>query len=558
MVKRIIGLLNKEVSGLHEAAYLLGIFAFASHILALLRDRTLAHFFGAGEMLDVYYASFRIPDFIFITVASIVSISVLIPFLIERAEKNKEKEQKFINDIFTSFFLFIVAVSGVVYLFIPFIVPKVFSGFTPDSLNQTIQLTRIILLSPILLGLSNLFASIIQVNRKFLVFALSPVLYNIGIIIGIFFFYPKFGLSGLAYGVVLGALFHLLIQVPVAFKIGLVPRFNLDLNWKDIKKVILLSLPRTLTMSANQIALFYLISMASLVGVGAISVFNLSFNLQSVPLSIIGVSYSVAAFPTLARLFSAGEKDKFLRQIISATRHIIFWSIPALVLFIVLRAQIVRTVLGSGDFDWSDTRLTAACLAMFAFSVVAQSLILLFIRGYYATGNTTKPLLINIFSSTLIVGMATWLSWAFVKYDMFRYFVESMFRVEGVAGTAVLMLALSYSIGTILNALLLMFVFQKDFKGFGNQVFRTFLHSLSASVVMGYVAYEFLIIFEPFFNLDTLSGIFLQGLMSGIIGIVAGIIILWVLNNKELKEITKALNKKIWKTQVVIPGQREL
>ena len=558
MVKRIIGLLNKEISGLHEAAYLLGTFALLSHLLALLRDRSLAHFFGAGEILDIYYASFRIPDFLFITVASIVSISVLIPFLTDRESKNVKEEKKFINSIFTSFFAFMTATSLVVFLLLPFVLKYVFPGFDENALNETLKLTRILLLSPFLLGLSNLFASIIQVNKKFLVYAISPILYNLGIIIGIFLFYPVFGLNGLAFGVVFGAFLHLFIQVPVALEIGLFPKFTSQINFKDVKKVILLSLPRTLTMSANQIALFFLVGLASTMGVGAISVFNFSYNIQSVPLSIIGVSYSVAAFPTLAKLFSKGETKKFLFQIISAARHIIFWSIPALILFIVLRAQIVRTILGTGEFDWSATRLTAACLGLFALSVAAQSLILLFVRGYYAMGNTKRPLFVNVFSSIMIVVFSLVFSWLFVNFDIFKYFIESILRVSDVGNTNVLMLALSYSLGTILNAILLIYMFQKDFKNFVFSISRTFWHSLSASIVMGFVSYQSLVLFAKYLNLDTVAGIFLQGLFAGLVGIMVGIFVLVLLKNNELKEIRNALNLRICKSGVVIPEKREL
>ncbi|AKM84286.1 TPA: murein biosynthesis integral membrane protein MurJ [Candidatus Campbellbacteria bacterium] len=558
MVKRIIKLLNREISGLHEAAYLLGAFTFASQLLALVRDRALASFFGAGETLDIYYAAFRIPDFIFITVASIVSISVLIPFLADKSREENGGMQNFIDGVFTVFFGFISLVSLVVFFLAPFIVEKMFPGFGKTALTEAISLTRILLLSPILLGLSNLFASIIQLNRKFLIYAISPVLYNLGIIFGIYFLYPSFGLNGLGAGVVLGAFLHLIIQIPVASSVGLLPKFTSKINYKDIKKVTLLSLPRTLTMSANQIAFFFLVALASSVGVGSIAVFNLSFNIQSVPMGIIGVSYSVAAFPTLARLFSAGEKQKFLNQMISASRHIIFWSLPALSLFIVLRAQIVRTILGSGQFDWSDTRLTAACLAMFAFSVTAQSLILLFIRGYYAMGNTKRPLLINISSSLSIIVFAFLFSWLFEQYDVFRYFVEHMFRVEDLFGTTVLMLAFSYSLGTMLNAILLMVMFEKDFDKFIYNISKTFWHSLFTSIIMGFVAYRFLTIFGDFLNLNTLQGIFMQGLFSGLAGILSGIFILWIMDNRELKEARKAFNKRVWKSGIVIPEKREL
>src|SRR3989344_8646621 len=151
MVKRIINLLNKEISGLHEAAYLLAVFTFASQLLALIRDRSLASFFGAGETLDIYYAAFRIPDFIFITVASIVSISVLIPFLADKSREENGGMQNFIDGVFTVFFGFISLVSLVVFFLAPFIVEKMFPGFGETALTEAISLTRILLLSPILL-----------------------------------------------------------------------------------------------------------------------------------------------------------------------------------------------------------------------------------------------------------------------------------------------------------------------------------------------------------------------------------------------------------------------
>ena len=166
MVKRIINLLNKEISGLHEAAYLLAVFTFASQLLALIRDRSLASFFGAGETLDIYYASFRIPDFIFITIASIVSISVLIPFLADKSRKENDEMQNFVDSVFTIFFSFIVLVSLIVFLFTPVILAKMFPLFSVGALSQAISLTRVLLLGPIFLGLSNLFASIIQLNKK--------------------------------------------------------------------------------------------------------------------------------------------------------------------------------------------------------------------------------------------------------------------------------------------------------------------------------------------------------------------------------------------------------
>jgi len=558
MVKKVFNILSKEFSGLHQAAFLLGSFALLSQILALVRDRIFAHEFGASTTLDIYYAAFRIPDLVFAGVASLVSVTVLIPFLIKKIKGDSKEAQKFLSDIFTSFLSFITVVSIILFFFIPWLSGVLFPGFSLEEQSSLVALTRVLLLSPIILGLSNLFGSVTQTFRRFFVYALSPLFYNIGIILGIIFLYPIFGILGLGYGVVLGAILHLLIQLPFVAQQKLLPKFSLSVDMETVKRVATLSLPRTIGLSANHIALLMLVSFASLMKEGSIAIFNLSFNLQSVPLSIIGVSYSVAAFPTLARLFSGNEMEKFMKNIITAMRHILFWSIPILALFIVLRAQIVRTILGSGEFGWSDTMLTAAALALFAVSLVAQALVLLLVRGYYAAGNTRKPLFVNVFSSVGILVFAYMLIQFFEYSAFFRDFIEALLRVGGLEGTVVLMLPLAYSLGMFINAGLLLFLFKKDFGKLPAPVELTFRHSFYGAVTMGFVAYQFLQIFDNVFNLDTFWGIFSQGFFSGILGIIAGVIMLRVLGNKEVMEITRAMHTKFWKARPVAPETEEL
>jgi len=543
MIKKVFGLLNKDISGLHQAAYLLGFFALLSQLLALLRDRLLAHSFGASELLDIYYASFRIPDFIFIAVASVVSISVLVPFLTE--EINKKHGKQFMSEVFSVFLLLIILICSVAYFLIPKITPLILSGFSTEAINQVIILSRILLLSPILLGLSNFFTSIIQVNHKFFIYALGPLFYNVGIIVGILLFYPLWGLVGLVMGVILGAFLHLVIQLPSIHRLRFIPKFVFIRNFNKIKKIIIISLPRTLALTANNIALIFLVGLASAMGEGSISVFTFSFSLQSVPLSIIGVSYSIAAFPTLAKLFSNNRIEDFFRQITTATRHIVFWTTIGLVFFIVLRAQIVRTILGSGKFDWVDTRLTAACLAAFALSVTAQSLILLFVRGYYAAGKTAKPVLISIFSAVCIIVLAFIFKWLFVNVDFVREWIGLIFRVDDIENISVLILPLSYSLGTIINAIILWFSFQKDFGRFSSTLEKSFLQTFIASLVMGAFVYFSLNLWDSILDINTFWGIFLQGFLSGITGLMVLVLVLKLFGNKEINEILSTLKRKL-------------
>lgn len=558
MVGRILGLIHSEIKGLHEAAYLLGLFALLSQIFALARDRLLASSFGAGSTLDVYYASFRIPDIIFVGVASLVSVYVLIPFLAERQSEHGEEEKRFIAGIFSAFTTAISLISLGVFLLVPYLVPLLFPGIADAQQGDLVMLTRLLLLQPLLLGISNLFGSVTQTKQRFILYALGPIFYNIGIIVGVLFLYPLYGIMGLGWGVIFGACLHVAIQLPFIVRSGFLPRWPFAFNRNEIKEVVLLSLPRTIGLSVHHISLLILISLASLMTVGSITIFNFALNLQSVPFTIIAVSYSVAAFPTLARLFSKGDRAEFLDQITTAARHIIFWSFPAIVLVVVLRAQIVRVTLGSGVFDWVDTRLTAAALALFALSLIAQGLVLLFVRGYYAAGNTKTPLLINTLAAALMVIFSyVCIRW-FETSDTFRFFMETLLRVEGLPGTVVLMLPLSYSLAYLLNALALWFVFRKDFRYSAASLKHAMLHSVAAALALGVVAHYLLDVFDEVFNINTFLGILCQGALSGTIGIVAGVALLVLLGNDEIRDVWETLHRRFWRARAVAPEPSEL
>lgn len=569
MVKKVINLLNREFGNINQAAIILGSFTLLSQILGLVRDRTFAHFLGASSSLDVYYAAFRIPDFLFVSVASLVSVTVLLPFLVEKLgvredgeiNGNSEKAKRFLNDVFTSFLIIMVLVSVFAFFAMPFLTKLIAPGFSSEEIKSLVLLSRIMLVSPILLGLSNLFGSVTQMFKKFFVFALSPVFYNLGIILGAIFLYPIFGLSGLAYGVILGALGHLLVQFPVIKRHDFLPKISLNIDWKSIKDLVILSLPRTLGLSLGAISLIVIVAIASKIGEGSISIFQFALHLQNVPLGIIGISYSVAAFPTLARLFSGEKISDFIAYITLAARQIIFWSLPIMFLFIVLRAQIVRVILGTGNFTWNDTRLTAASLALFAVSVSAQSLILLFTRGYYAAGNTKRPLLINLISTGLTIAMSFVLVDVFKGVPIFRYFFESLLRIENLRYAEVVMLPLAYSIGSILNAFLLWLFFKIDFKvknKRGQFLFMSFFQSFAGAFFAGFTAYQLLSFFDNFLNINTFWGILGQGFFSGVIGLLVWYVVLKILKNEQIDQIEKSIRvKRFWKTST-LKGDDEL
>ncbi|MBU4223769.1 murein biosynthesis integral membrane protein MurJ [Patescibacteria group bacterium] len=559
MVKKILKLFYQEFGGLHRAALVLAASSIMSGLLGLLRDRLLAGTFGAGRELDIYYAAFKIPDFLYIISLSIASVTVLIPFFLEKIDVGQKQGKEFLNNIFTVFLLAMLFLIVAAFFLAPYLAGMVAPGFSAEAKKQLIVLTRILLLSPFLLGLSNLLSTVVQSFRRFFVYALSPILYNIGIIIGILAFFPFFGMNGIAIGVVIGALMHALIQMPSIARLGFLPSARAKINFLEVWQIIKLSLPRALGLGLNQIIFIFITAVASFLGAGSIAVFNLSFNLQSLPLSVIGVSYSVAAFPTLARLFVNNQKRQFLDYTIIATRQIIFWSVPVSILLIVLRAQIVRVLFGYGQFGWRDTRLTAAALALFAFSITSQALIILFVRAFYAAGKTTKPIVINILFF-IFIAAGIFLSFNAVDSSLSPMpFFESILRVENVEDAEMLLLPLLFSIGMIFNSIFLCWIFQKDFGKIWPSVKKTFFQVILSSVLMGAVAYFSSNVLDKIFDIKTFVGIFFQGFVSALFGLAVWYAVLRSAGNRELIEITGALKKKFWKEpQVVVPEPEEL
>lgn len=537
------------MASVHNAAFVLGFFTLASQFVALFRDRLLAHIFGASGALDIYYSAFKIPDILFILVASLVSVSVIVPFIVSGDEK---ENKKFLDSVFSFFSILMIVVSVIAFFLMPWFSQKLFPGFSLDEIHSMVNLSRIMLLSPILLGISNIYGAITQAKSKFFFYALAPLFYNIGIVIGIIILVPKFGLLGLALGVVLGAVLHLSIQLPAVLFSGIAPRITLSINFKQIVSVLKLSIPRTFTLATNQIVLLVFFSIASLMAVGSIAVFNFSLNLQSVPLGVIGVSYSLAAFPTLARFYRENNMEKYISHIVIALRHIIFWSIPVVVYFVVLRAQIIRVVLGSGQFSWEDTRLTAATLALFSVSVISQGIILLFVRAFYATGRTKIPFVIASISVVTSIAFAIIGYEMFLNFPVFADFITSMLRISDINGSEIVTLAFAYSAGNFLNLILLWVFFEKEIGKIFMYVKKTLIHSVTGAVIGGTVSYLMLSVIAPYLQRNTLIGIFSQGLIAGIVGIMVNITVLHIFGNSELKEIVLTLKGKIWRAKPVV------
>lgn len=535
---------------MHQAAFLLGSFALASQVLALVRDKLLAASFGAGPELDVYYAAFRVPDFIFVTVGSLVSLSVLIPFIV-KVQGDSEKAQKLSDSIATGFLILMACVTAIMFLVMPSVIHLLFPGFGVEDLARTTVLSRILLLSPLILGFSNLLGALSQATGRFFAYAASPVAYNAGIILGIVILMPMLGISGAVIGVILGALLHAAVQVPSARATGIMPRLKKP-DWEVVREVGTLAVPRTIALSMTHISVIFLLSIASGMAGGSIAVFTFAYNLQSVPLSIFGVSYSMAAFPVFSRLLSEGSKAEFARKLSHSARHILFWTVPCTALLIVLRAHVVRIVLGAGEFGWADTRLTAALLAIFAMSLAFQSLGLLFIRALYAGGSTGKPFSVSLFSSFVTVAAAFAFARAFAFNPGFLAWFADTFKLDGVLGAEALALPLGFAVGAVADALLLWVLLARQGHRFTMHVVAGFLPVAAASTLGAVAAYGALAVTAPVFDLNTFWDVFFQGSLAAVVGAAVFVLIGRLLSIPELDDVVSSFSRRLSRRRTAV------
>ena len=544
-------MIHRELKGVHQAALLLAFSAAGSVALGLLRDRLLAGRFGAGALLDTYFAAFRVPDIVYTLALFVVANTALIPVLLAADTRGSAAAKQYVDSICTLFLLFVAGLAGLAFLFMPVLAPLIAPGFDVARAAELIRFSRILLLSPLLLGLSSLVSAIVQSRRRFFVYAASPLFYNLGIIIGILGFYPYLGFFGLAWGVVFGALWHLAVQLPALRRLGRLPRPSRTLWSPDVRRTLLLSLPRTLGLSINQLTLAAMTAFASTIAAGSIAVFTLAQNLQSVSLSVVGLSYSVAVFPALAQTSVLHKREDFLRHVALAARHILFWSVAASALALVLRAHIVRIVLGAGAFGWLDTRLTAAALGLFVFSLFAQSLQLLFMRAFYAAGKTVAPVLMSAASAAMFLIIAYGGLRAFAAHSVFAARFTALLRVSGLEGAAVLVLPFAFSLAALVNLFLLVIWFRRSFGEIDNSLPAALGQVIPAGFVMGLAAYGMLRLSDAFFNLTTFAGIFGHALLAAAVGFLAGNALLYLFGNREQQELILAFKNKFWKARVI-------
>ncbi len=519
-------ILHSSASSLHGAALVLGVAAVASQALGLLRDRLFAQNLGVGRMLDIYYGAFRVPDLIYVVIASLFSSTVVIPFLAAAWHRDGTdgncSSQELLQSLASALTLFVVVAAGIAFIAMPTLAPLVAPGFSSEDLASMVLLSRILLFSPLLLGLSSLFGAVTQSLGRTIVFAVGPILYNIGIIVGVLLFYPVIGITGLAWGVVLGAFLHAAVQIPAVFALGYTPR-RARVNWHRVYGVLMSSLPRTLALSLTQLTFIVFVAIASLFSSGAVAVFQLSFNIQSVPLGIIGASYATAAFPAFSRLFAQGKRADAAGLVRKTLDHVLVWSMPVSAVFVVLREPIVRIILGNGNVGLEQTSGIALTMSLFAVSLVAQSTMLIFARAFFGAGDTRTPLAASALGALVSV-----------MVGVFAYPL-----VPAAYGPA--FLAASFSLGSIVAA-----VFARFFLGrclpeiISRGMWR---HGVIAATVAAFVAYVADILLSGAFDTDFFSSL-VRVSVSGGSGILCALGVLYAIGNEEVRTIANRLFRR--------------
>jgi len=525
-------LINHTSNSITTAAVVLGGASLISRILGLLRDRLLTHLFGAGAILDSYYAAFRIPDFLFNLLVLGVLSAAFIPLFSEYFAKDKERAWDFLNRTLSTLGIIFLGISVLAALCAPLLMMLVAPGFEGEKLEQTIILTRIMMLSPVLMGLSSLVGGALQSLKKFLIFALAPIMYNIGIIIGILLLVPVFGNIGLGLGVALGALLHLLVQFPALISSGFKPTWQWSWGDSDIRAMLSLMGPRVLALAGAQINLVIITIFASTLGDGAIATFNLANNIQYVPIGLIAVSFAVAAFPVMSEYVAEENPDGLSKTIGSTVRMIFVCIVPVTILLITLRAQWVRIILGSGAFDWDATIKTADALGYFALGLVGQSLVHLFARAFYALKNTRIPAISGLIS--VAIGIVT------------AYFLKDSM---GVAG-----LALTIAIQETINAAILWVLLSRHVGSAQNELILKTLYKLcAAGLVMVLITQGIKLPIATFVDTHTFVGIFLQAVGASLAGIVAFLGIGLLLGIDEVFSILSSAKIRVKKVASILP-----
>lgn len=533
-MNRFWSLLTRQQHSVRSASMILVSMVFTSRVLGLIRDRMLNARFAPDE-LGVYFAAFRLPNLIFELLVMGALTSAFIPVFTKYLTQKNEKEGFGMAASLINLSIVVLTVVSIPILIWAKEISRFLApGFSNSEIIQMASFTRIMVISQVLpLLIGNFFTGILQSYNLFLVPALAPVVYNVGIIIGIVFLTSSFGLYGPVIGVAIGALLFLCIQFPLIAAVGYKHRLEFNLRHRGVRDVLRLIAPRTLGLAVSQIDSTVDLMLSSLLGATMVTVFNFAQQLQQLPVGLFGVTVAQAALPTLSTASAKDDMNGFKKSIISGIHQILFFVLPVSAMFIVLRIPVVRLVFGASRFTWEATVLTGMTLSMFAISIFAQSVVTVLARGFYALYDTKTPVTVGIVSIVINTTASI-------------YFIK-------VLGLPVWSLGLSTSIASIVNASALFFLLNRRVGGFaGGELYPSAIKMFISAVMAGIAVFFPLKIFDQlvFDTTRTFGLLMLTGIAGGA-GLITYIFLAWVFDVSEVKSFI-ALISRVRRPKAVI------
>lgn len=526
MVKNILSLLYSRQTSILSGAAIIMATMLLSKILGLVRDRLLAHVF-TPDKIDIFWAAFRLPDLIFqIVVLGALSVAFIPVFTEHLESKGKNDAFDLARSILNvSLSIFIVLTIFIFIFAHPIISSVIAPGFTHDRQVQVVILTRIILFGQMMLVFGAFFIGIIQSFQRFIIPAFAPVFYNLGIILGIVFLSDSLGIMGAAIGVVLGAILHALIQLPLVYSLGF--RFKLPFTFfhSGVKEIMKLMSIRTLGLAAEQINETVGLALASLASIGSVTYLTFAQHLQVVPIGLFGATLAQAALPVLSSERAKGKIEEFKITLLTTLHQILFLALPATAILIVIRIPVVRLVFGASQFDWEATVLTGLTLAYLAIGLSAQAITLLLVRGFYALKDIRTPVIVSFGVVSLNIILSV-------------YFIRTL-KLD------VWSIGLANSIASILSATLLFWGLHfKVGKFHLGAVFGPFFKMVMATLIMGVALYIPIKLLDQviFDTTRTINLLILTGI-SSVFALSIYVLLVWFMKVRELNTYVELLKK---------------
>jgi len=496
-----------------SSALTLSLMIFISRLFGFFRYRILSTFFNK-EMLDIYFASFRLPDIIFEIIITGALTSSFIPVYIKYSRSKKFNRE--ISSIVTFIMAILFLLITLVFIFLPFIIPIITPGFGKEKTEQIIYLTRLLLIGQLpFLVLGNLLTGISQANRIFLLPAIVPIIYNLAVIVITILFANQLFLVAPVLGIIVGAILFFTIQLPLlrATEFRFRPVFR---RTKALVQFLRMAVPRTLTTIASQIDATIDLSLTTILGTGSYTAFYLAQRLQLLPVAIVGIAFGQASLPYLSEMYQQKRMEEFKRIIIDSILKIFFFSFPIASFFIFARTPIVRLFFGSHKFDWQATVETATILSYFALSLPFHSIFYFLVRCFYASLDTKTPFYISLFTVFVNISLSL-LSVLVFKLPTFS-------------------LAITFSIAITLNVGILFLVINHRLGGLNfKKVIIESIKIITAAFLSSVVAYYLMKLLDGLiFDLSRTINVFLLLVIIFTFYIAFYLILAWLFGAKEI------------------------